>query len=69
MYAAMILAIATAFVLTIWFCWFALNLTLDTSRETHSENRRYVRTNLAFGAVIATILAVALLLLRLNGSI
>lgn len=68
MYAAMILAIATAFVLTIWLCWFALNLVLDTSRETRSESQHYVRTNLAFAAALVTILAVNLLILRLGGS-
>ena len=69
MIVAMILAIATAFVLTIWLCWFGLNLALDTSRATHAENRRYVRTNLGFAAFLVTVLALMLLILRLNGSI
>lgn len=67
MYSAIVLAVATAFVLTIWLCWFALNLALDTSRATRAENRRYVRTNVVFGSVLVTVLALTMLMLRLNG--
>lgn len=69
MYAVIVLAIALAFVLTIWFCWFALNLVLDTSRDTRIESARYIRNNLLFAAPLLTILAVILLVLRLRGTI
>jgi hypothetical protein len=64
MYLVMILTIAAVFVLTIWLCWFALNLVLDTSRESYLENRRYIRTNLTFAMALIIFIAVMLTVMR-----
>jgi hypothetical protein len=65
----MVIAVAGSFLLMIWLCWFTLNVSLDTSRSTHFENRHDVRVNVLFGLVVAAIVVIMVAVLRLNGAI
>jgi divalent metal cation (Fe/Co/Zn/Cd) transporter len=65
----MVLAVAGSFLLTIWLCWFTLNVALDTSRSTYFEDRHNLRVNLLFGSIVAAFVAILWSVLRVKGAI